>query len=99
MIQELKVLKKLVQLTPQDNLESGDQFLSIFDCTESTLDKQACQASQEIFNEFQDLFAKHRFEIDVNNDLKVKFKAVDGSPTFSQSLPTSMNLKDDFTKN
>ena len=46
--------------------------------------------------EFHDIFARPRFNIGMNEDLKVKLTPKDNSPAYSQSLPTPINLKEDI---
>ena len=57
------------------------------------LNKQARQAIEELFAELLDIIAKHRFEIGVNNDFKVKLTPIDESAAYSQSLPATINRK------
>ena len=45
--------------------------------------------------EFHDVFARHRFDIGMNEEFKVKLTPKDDSPAYSQSLPAPLNLKDD----
>ena len=92
-LQKLMVLQNLNQLNPQDNQESRDQFFPIFDLADSTLDKQASQAIEEKLVELKDIFARRRFDI----VKKVKLTPIDGSPAYSQNLPTAIKLKEDIT--
>ena len=46
--------------------------------------------------EFYDIFARHRFDIGVNEELTVKLTPKKESPAYSQSLPTPINLKEDI---
>ena len=46
--------------------------------------------------EFHDIFAGHRFDIGMNEEFKVKLTPKDDSPAYSQSLPTSISLKEDI---
>ena len=46
--------------------------------------------------EFHDLFARHRFDIGMNEEFTVKLTPKDDSPAYSQSLPTPINLKEDI---
>ena len=45
--------------------------------------------------EFHDIFARHRFDIGVNEEFTVKLTPKDKS-AYSQSLPTPVNLKEDM---
>ena len=47
-ILELIALQKVEQLNPQDNQKSHDLILSKFDWTDSTMDKQARPAMEEL---------------------------------------------------
>ena len=42
--------------------------------------------------DFHDLFARHRFDIGMNEEFTVKLTPKDISPAYSQSLPTPINL-------
>ena len=52
---------------------------------------------EEILDEFHDIFARHRFDIDINREFKVKLTPNDDRPAYRQSLPTPINLEDDNT--
>ena len=97
LLQKLIALQKLKQPNLQNNQESPDQFLSIFETTDSTLDKQAPQAIEEIVVAFQDIFARHRFDIGLKNDFKVKLTPIDEIPAYIHNLPTPINMTEDVT--
>ena len=46
--------------------------------------------------EFHDIFARHMFDIGMNEEFTVKLTPKDDSPAYSQSLPTPINLKEDI---
>ena len=46
--------------------------------------------------EFHDIFARHKFDIGVNEEFTVKLTPKDESLIYSQSLPTPVNLKEDI---
>ena len=96
-IQEPIALQKLEQLNPQENQESRQQFLSHFDWNDSTLDTAALRAIEELLVEFHDIFARHRLDIDMNNDFNVKLTPIDESAAYSQNLSIPINLKEDIT--
>ena len=52
---------------------------------------------ERILVEYNDIFARHRFDIGVNQHFKIKLTPNDERPAYSQSLPTPINLKDDIT--
>ena len=47
--------------------------------------------------EYNDIFARHRLDIGINNNFKVKLTPKDERPIYTQSLPVPMNLKEDLT--
>ena len=52
---------------------------------------------EELLVEFNDIFARHRFDIGTNREFKVKLTPNYDRPAYNQSLPTPINLKDDIT--
>ena len=94
---ELLEFQRLEKLNPQDNEESRTSFLSNFYWSDTTLSQAERHHIEEILNEFHDIFARHRFDIGTNREIKVKFTPNDDRPAYSQSLPTPINLKDDIT--
>ena len=50
---------------------------------------------EDLLVEFHDIFARHRFDIGMNEDFKVKLNPKDDSPAYSQSLPTAINPNED----
>ena len=94
---ELIELQKLEKLNPQANEESRQQFLANFDWTDTTLSEQEKQQIEKILVEFNDIFARHRFDIGTNQHFKIKLTPNDERPAYSQSLPTPIHLKDDIT--
>ena len=59
--------------------------------------KSPQQEIEQILIEFHDIFARHRFDIGINHEFKVKLTPNDGRLAYSQSLPTPFNLKVDIT--
>ena len=95
-LSELINLQELEKLNPQDDSELRRQFLSNFDWTDSMLQPAEIARIEDLLVEFHDIFARHRFDIGMNQDFKVKLTPKDDSPAYSQSLPTPINLKEDI---
>ena len=95
-LNELRELEQLEKLNPLENTNSRNQFLSNFDWTDSTLQPEAKQAVENLLVEFDDIFARHRFDIGINIEFKVQLTPLDNRPAYSQSLPAPINLKDDI---
>ena len=51
---------------------------------------------EELLVKYNSIFARHRFDIGMNTDFKVKLTPQHQEPVYSQSLPTPTNLKDDL---
>ena len=71
-LSELINLQELEKLNPQDDTESRRQFLSHFDWTDSMLQPAEITRIEDLLVEFHDIFARHRFDIGMNEDFKVK---------------------------
>ena len=95
-LKELQNLQKLEKFNPQDDPESRNHLLANFDWTDSTLQPAEITQIEELVVEFHDIFARHRFDIGMNEEFKVKLTPKDESPAYSQSLPTPINLKEDI---
>ena len=95
-LQELRNPQFAEQLNPQDNEASRDQILSNFDWKDSLLQQHEIKRIESILVEYHDIFARHRFDIGINEEFTVKLAPKDDSPAYSQSLPTPGNLKEDI---
>ena len=95
-LKKLGNLQELEKLNSQDDHESRKQFLANFDWADSTLNPTEMAQIEELIVEFHDIFARQRFDIGMNEDFKVKLTPKDDSPAYSQSLPTSINPKEDI---
>ena len=95
-LRELQALQDLETLDPTTDAESRAKFLENFDWKDSTLTPEEKEKIEELLVEFHDIFARHRFDIGMNEDFKVKLTPKDDSPAYSQSLPAPINLKEDI---
>ena len=95
-LQELRNLQEAEQLNPQTDEESRRKFLSKFDWKDSMLQQHEIRRIESLLVEYHDIFARHRFDIGMNEKLTVKLTPKDNSPSNSQSLPTPINLKEDI---
>ena len=90
---KLRNFQKLEKLNSQDNPESRQQFLGNFDWTDFMLQQDEITGIEDLLLEFHDNFARHRFDLGMNEKFKMKLTPKDDSPAYSQSLPTPINLK------
>ena len=70
------------------------QFIANFDWTDSTLTPTEIAISEELLVEFHDIFARHRFDIGMNEDLRVQLTPKDNS-----TLPIVKTYQRQLTSN
>ena len=95
-LRELRNLQEAEELDPQQNDISRQKFLDNFDWKDSMLQQHEIKKIESLLVEFHDIFARHRFDIGMNEEFTVKLTPKDDSPAYSQSLPTPVNLKEDI---
>ena len=95
-LNELRELEQLEQLNPLKDTDSRCQFLSNFNWTDFFLLLDAKQAIEDPLVEFHDIFARHRFDIGIDTEFEVQLTPLDNRPTYSQSLPAPINIKDNI---
>ena len=71
-LKELKELKDKEKRNPQESTESRNKSLKPFDWTDSLLTETEKQAIEDILVDYHDTFARHRMDIGMNTELKVK---------------------------
>ena len=71
-LKELNELKDKEKLNPQESTESRNKFLKRFDWTDTLLTDTEKQAIEDILVEYHDIFARHRMDIGMNTEFKVK---------------------------
>ena len=79
-LRELQALQDLETLDPTKDEESRAKFLENFDWKDSTLTPEEKDKIEELLVEFHDIFARHRFDIGMNEEFKVKLTPKDDSP-------------------
>ena len=95
-LNELNELKDKEKLTPQESTESRSKFLKRFDWNDTLLTETEKQAIEVILVDYYDIFARHRMDIGMNIEFKVKFTPKDDKVVYSQSLPMPIYLKEDL---
>ena len=71
-------------------------FLKRFDWTDTLLAETEKQAVENILVECHDIFARHRRDIGMNTEFKVRLTPKDDKAVYSQSLPMPIHLKEDL---
>ena len=93
---ELLNIQELGKLNPQENFESSQQFLINFHGTVSLLQQDEIARTKNLLDKFYDVFARHRFDIGMNEEFKVKLTPKMDSPAYRQNLMTPINSKKDM---
>ena len=93
---ELRKLQRREKLNPKDDSESQTEFSKRFDWTDTLLTETEKEAVEDILVEYHDIFAKHRMDIGMNTEFKVKLTPKDDKAVHSQSLPMPIHLKEDL---
>ena len=90
-------LQRLEELDPKQDEKSRTQFLSLFKWNDSLITGEDRENLESTLVEFNDIFARHRLDIGMNNQFKVCLTPKNDKPVYTQSLPVPINLKDDLT--
>ena len=93
---ELRELQRREKLNPKDDCKSRTEFLKRFDWTDTLLTETEKQAVEDILVEYHDIFARHRMDIGMNTEFKVRLTPEDDKVVCSQSLPMPIHLKEDL---
>ena len=94
-LMELNKLKDKEKLNPQESTESRNKFLKRFDWTDTLLTEMEKQAIEDILVDYHDIFARHKMDIGMKTEFKVKLTPKDDKVVYSQSLPMPIHLKED----
>ena len=95
-LKEVNELKDNEKPNPQESKESRNKFLKQFDWTDTLLTETDKQAIEDILVEYHHFFARHRMDIGMNTEFKVKLTPKDDKAVYSQSLPMPIHLKEDL---
>ena len=99
---ERRIYDEIIQLREAEKLDptrDDDQrraFLKIFSWDDSILTEQEQQRIEALLVKYHTIFARHRLDIGINTDFKIKLTPKHDDPVYAQSLPTPTNLKDDL---
>ena len=79
-LKELNDLKDKEKLNPQESTESRNKFLKRFDWTDTLLTETEKQALEDILVDYHENFARHRMNIGMNTEFKVKLTPKELTP-------------------
>ena len=95
-LKELNELKDKEKLNPQESTEARKKFLRRLDWTDTLLTETEKQATEDILVEYHDIFARHRKDIGMNTEFKVKLTPKDDKAVYTQSIPMPIHLTEDL---
>ena len=95
-LNELNELKDKQKLNPQESTESRNKFLKRFDWMDTILTETEKHALEDILVDYHDNSARHRMDIGMNTEFKVKLTPTDNKAVYSQSLSMPIHLKGDL---
>ena len=93
---ELRELQQKEKLNPKGDIELRTEFLKRLDWTDTLLTETEKQAVEDILVEYHDIFARHKMDIRMITEFKVKLTPKDDKAVYSQSLPMPIHLKEDL---
>ena len=85
-LKKLYELKEKEKLNPQGITESRNKFFKQFDWTDLLVTETEEQAIEDILVDYHDIFARHRMDIGINTEFKMKLIPKDNKAVCSQSL-------------
>ena len=84
------------KLNPKDDVESQMKFLKEFDWRDTLLTETEKHAVDNILVEYHDMFARHRMDIGMNTEFKLRLTPKDDKAVDSQNLGMPIHLKEDL---
>ena len=93
---ELHELKKKEKLNLKLDVYLQKKFFERFDWSDTLLTEAEKQAVEDILVEYHDIFARHRMNIGLNKEIRVKLTPREDKAVHSQNLPMLTHLKEDL---
>ena len=87
----------LEKIEPNNNIQDRMSFLSNFQWENSVLTNDQRSEVEHLLIEDADIFAKHRFDVGYNSDLKIKLTTEHQRPLYTQGTPTPIQLRNELT--
>ena len=82
-LKEIRELIKKEQLDPTKDPESRKEFLDMFKWERSQIEGNDKKQLEQTIVEYNDIFARHRLDIGINNRFKVKLTPKDERPIYT----------------
>ena len=95
-LKEISELKDKETHNPQESTGSRKKILKRFGWTDTLLAETEKQAIEDILVDYHDIFARHRMDIGLNTEFRVKLTPGDGKAVYNKILPIPIHLKEDL---
>ena len=95
MMKSLNSGKPKSSIPPCDD-DQRQTFLKNFSWDDSILTEQEQQKIEALLVNYHMIFERHRLDIGINIDIKIKLTPKHDDPVYAQSLPTPTNMRDDL---
>ena len=82
-LKELRELQLNEKRNPKADIESRMEFLKRFDWTDTLLTETEKQAFEDILVEFHDIFVRHRLDIEMNTEFKLRLTPKDDKAVYT----------------
>ena len=81
---------------PINNIDDRHNFLRRFPWNKSALNPEQKEELEILILEYCDIFAKHRFDVGYNTELKIKLTPEHSMPMYVQGPPTPVHLREEL---
>ena len=89
-------LQRQEKMDPKNNEADKLEFLKNFSWDTCVLNIDQKRQLEEILVEYHDVFAKHRFDVGYNTELKIKLTPEHPLPVYVQGPPAPIHLRDEI---
>ena len=93
---EIEKMQKMSNIDPKNNKNDRKRFLDKFNWEKTLLTKPQIKQIENLLVENYDLFAKHRFDVGYNTEMKIKLTPSHDLPVYMQSPNTPIHLREEL---
>ena len=88
--------QRLEKLDPENNAADRIEFLNKFTWDTCVLSADEKSKVEDFLVDYHDVFAKHRFDVGFNTELKIKLTPEHSLPVYVQGPPAPIHLRDEI---
>ena len=89
-------LQRLEKMKPTENSRDRREFLKKFSWDTCAINNDQKEDLEEFLVEYHDVFAKHRFDVGYNTEVKIKLTPEHPLPVYVQGPPAPIHLRDEL---